>query len=180
MVFPIAAANFLFSRRSIEQKVVMGIASLLIVAALLLTAAPNGWLGWLASVIVLLIYIINRGGKKSRWLMVGVGLLGLLLIAALIGLLAGSDTGRDFISAERQSRAVLWRSAWQIARGNVLLGAGPGMFRWLYPAQRTLQGVLDSTQNEYLNVLTEYGVLGFGLMLWVLVAFVMGATQILS
>ena len=56
LVFPIAAANFLFSRRSFEQKVVMGIASLLIIAALLLTEAPNGWLGWLASVIVLLVY----------------------------------------------------------------------------------------------------------------------------
>jgi hypothetical protein len=180
MVFPIAAANFLFSRRSFEQKVVMGIACLLVAAALLLTAAPNGWLGWLASIIILLVYIIKRGGKKSRWLMVGVGLLGLLLIAALIGLLARSDTGRDFISAAGQSRAILWRSAWEIARGNVLLGAGPGMFRWLYPAQRTLQGLLDSAQNEYLNVFTEYGVIGFALTLWVLAAFVMGATQILS
>lgn len=158
----------------------MGIACLLIVAALLLTTAPNGWLGWLASVIVLLVYIIKRGGKKSRWLMVGVGLLGLVLIVALIGLLAGSDTGRDFISTERQSRAILWRPAWEIARGNVLLGVGPGMFRWLYPAQRTLQGVVDSTQNEYLNVLTEYGILGLALALWALAAFVMSATQILS
>ncbi len=180
MVFPIAAANFLFSRRSLEQKVVMGVACLLIVAALLLTAATNGWLGGLASVIVLLIYIIKRGGKKSRWLMVGVGLLGLLLIVALIGLLAGSETGRDFISSERQSRAILWRSAWEIGRDNVLLGAGPGMFRWLYPAQRTLQGVVDSTQNEYLNMFTEYGLIGLALMLWALAAFVMAATQILS
>jgi hypothetical protein len=180
MVFPIAAANFLFSRRSLEQKVVMGIACLLIVAALLLTAAPNGWLGWLASVIVLLIYIIKRGGKKSRWLMVGVGLLGLLLIIALIGLLTGNGTGRDFITTERQSRAILWRSAGEIARDNVLLGAGPGMFRWLYPAQRTLQGVVDSTQNEYLNMFTEYGLIGLTLALWALAAFVMGATQILS
>jgi len=180
MVFPITAANFLFSRRSFEQKVVMVIACLLMVAALLLTAAPNGWLGWLASVIVLLVYIIKRGGKKSGWLMIGVGMLGLLLIAALIGLLAGSDAGRGFTSAETQSRAILWRSAWEIARGNVLLGAGPGMFRWLYPAQRTLSGVLDSAQNEYLNVFTEYGVIGFLLVLWVLAAFVVGATQILS
>jgi hypothetical protein len=180
MIFPIAAANFLFSRRSFNQKVVMGIACLLIIAALLFTAAPNGWLGWLASVVVLLVYIIKRGGKKSRWLMIGAGLLGLLLIVALIGLLAGSDAGRGFGPGETQSRAVLWRSAWEIARGNVLLGAGPGMFRWLYPAQRVLPGVVDSTQNEYLNVFTEYGVIGLGLVLWVLVVFVVDAIRILS
>jgi len=74
----------------------------------------------------------------------------------------------------------LWRNAWEIARGNVLIGAGPGMFRWLYPTQRALQGVLDSAQNEYLNVFAEYGVIGLALVLWVLAAFVMGATRILS
>ena len=180
MVFPIAAANFLFSRRSFEQKVVMMIACLLVITALLLTAAPNGLLGWLASVIVLLVYVIKRGGKKSRWLMIGVGLLGLLLIAVLIGLLAGTDAGRGFTSSGTQSRAILWRSAWEISRGNVLLGAGPGMLRWLYPAQRTLPGVLDSTQNAYLNVFTEYGVIGVVMVFWVLVVFVVGATRILS
>src|SRR6266404_6891047 len=158
MVFPIAAANFLFSRRSFEQKVVMGIACLLIVSALLLTAASNGWLGWLASVIVLLVYIIKRGGKKSRWLMVGVGLLGLLLFAAVVSLLAAGGAGRALAPDEGQYRAALWRGAWQMARRNALLGAGPGMFRWLYPAQRALQGMFDSAQNEYLNVFAEYGV----------------------
>ena len=180
LIFPIAAANFLFSRRDFQQKVVMAIACLLIIAALLLTAAPNGWLGWLASVIVLLVYVIKRGGKKSRWLMVGAGLLGLLLIAALIGLLAGSEAGRGFSSVEKGSQAVLWRGAWRVAHGNVLLGVGPGMFRWLYPTQRTLPGVFDTAQNEYLNVFAEYGLIGLAVALWVLGAFVVGATQILS
>jgi tetratricopeptide (TPR) repeat protein len=180
MVFSIAAANFLFSRRRYGHKVVMLIACLLIAAALLLTGAPNGWIGWLASIIILLVYVAKRGGKKSRWLIIGVGLLGLFLFAALMVLLIGSDGGRGFATLETQSRSIPWRSAWEIARSNVLLGAGPGMFRWLYPAQRTLPGVLDSAQNEYLNVFTEYGAIGLLLALWVLVAFVTGATQILS
>ena len=54
------------------------------------------------------------------------------------------------------------------------------MFRWLYPAQRTVQGLVDTPGNEYLGALTEYGVIGFALALWVLVAFVIGAAQILS
>jgi uncharacterized membrane protein YjdF len=69
MVFPIAAANSLFSRRSFEQRLAMAAACLVMGAALLLAASPNGWLGCLASVIVLLIYVVKRCGVargKSR------------------------------------------------------------------------------------------------------------------
>ena len=180
MVFPIAAANFLFSRRSYEHKLMMGIASLLMVAALLLTATPNGWLGGLAAVIVLLVYVGKRGGRKSRWLMVGVGLLAVLLLVTLIAVLAGSEAGRRFTSDEGQYRTMLWRSAWQIGRDNLLLGVGPGMFRWLYPARRTFQGVFDTAQNGYLDVFAAYGVVGLALVIGALVAFVVGATQIVS
>src|SRR5207249_2567283 len=88
--------------------------------------------------------------------------------------------GRALAPDEGQYRAALWRGAWQMARSSTLLGAGPGMFRWLYPAQRTVQGVVDAPGNEYLGALTEYGVIGCALALWVLVAFVIGAVQILS
>jgi len=180
MVFPIAAATFLFSRRRFEQKVAIAIACLLMGTALLLIAAPNGLLGWLASMIVLLVYIIKRGSKKSRWLMVGVGLLGLLLVAALISLLASGASERGFPTTEREYRGALWRAAWQMARGNLLLGAGPGMFRWLYPSYRTVQGVMDTPDNEYGSVFSECGVIGCVLVVWVLLAFVIAAIQILS
>lgn len=180
MVFPIAAANFLFSRRSFGQRVAMAAACLVMGAAVLFAAAPNGWLGWLASVIVLLIYVVKRGGKKSRWLMVGVGLLGFFLVAAVVSLLGAGRAGHALAADEGQHRAALWRSAWHIAHGSTWLGVGPGMFRWLYPAQRTVQGMVDTPGNEYLSALTEYGVIGCALALWVLVAFVIGAAQILS
>jgi hypothetical protein len=180
MVFPIAAATFLFSRRRFEEKIAIAIACLLMGAALLLIAAPNGWLGWLASMIVLLVYIIKRGSKKSRWLTVGVGLLGLLLVAALIGFLASGASERGFPSTEHQYRGTLWHAAWQMGRGNLLLGAGPGMFRWLYPSYRTVQGVMDTPDSEYGSVFTECGAIGCVLVVWVLVAFVTATTQILS
>jgi len=180
MVFPIAAATFLFSRRRFEQKLAIAIACLLMGAALLLVATPNGWLGWLAGMIVLLVYIIKRNSKKSRWLMVGVGLLGLLLVAVLISLLTSGASERGYPTTEHQYRGALWHAAWQMARSNLLLGAGPGMFRWLYPAYRTMQGVMDTPDNEYGCVFTECGVIGCVLVVWVLVAFVIAAIQILS
>jgi hypothetical protein len=180
MVFPIGAATFLFSRRGFEQKLASAIACLLMGTALVLIAAPNGWLGCLASMIILLVYLIKRGSKKSRWLMVGVGLLGLLLVAALIGVLASGSSGGSLAATEHQDRWALWRASWEMVRGNLLLGVGPGMFRWLYPAHRTLQGVVDTPGNEYCSIFAECGLVGCALVVWVVVAFVIATIQILS
>jgi hypothetical protein len=180
MVFPIGVATFLFSRRRFEQRVAIGLVCLLMGAALLLSAAPNGWLGWSAGMIVLLVYVIRRGGKKSRWLMIGVGMLGLLLLAALIGIVASGSSAGVLGATERQDRWALWRAAWPMIRGNWFLGIGPGMFRWLYPAHRTLQGVVDTPDSEYWAVFAECGLVGFVLVAWALVAFVTATVQILS
>ncbi|HTS16804.1 MAG TPA: O-antigen ligase family protein [Verrucomicrobiae bacterium] len=180
MVFPVGAATFLFSRRTFEQKVVIAVGSLVMGAALLLIDTPNGWLGWLASMIVLLIYIGKRGGKRSRWLVVGVALLGLLLLATLIGILAAGGTVKGSGAIPSGSPSELWHTAWQMARARLFLGIGPGMFQWLYPAHRTMQGVVDTPGNEYGSVFVEFGLIGLGLIAWTLVAFVVAAVHILS
>jgi len=180
MVFPIAAATFLFSRRAAEEKAVIGIASLLMGTALLLIAAPNGWLGWLASMIVLLVYIIKRGGKRSRWLTVGVGLLGLLLLAALVAILTSGPPQRASSAMEPPYRPALWQAAWQMMRVHWLLGVGPGMFPWLYPLHRTMQGAVDTPESEYWSVLAECGLIGLALVAWVVVAFVVATVHMLS
>ena len=71
MIVPLAAANFLFSRRSFIQKVGLFFASLLMSAGLLLSFSTGMWLGWLASLIVLAVYVVRRRGSKFRWAVIG-------------------------------------------------------------------------------------------------------------
>src|SRR5439155_2040929 len=71
MTFGVAAANFLFSRRSLAQKVVLAFACLIMCGAMLVTVTHVYWLGWLAAVMVLTAYVMRKRGYKFRWLVVG-------------------------------------------------------------------------------------------------------------
>lgn len=179
MAFSIAAANFLFSRRSPAQKIALFFGCVVMGAGLLLALAPSGWLGWLTALIVLGVYVIRKRGKKFRWLMVGAALMGLVLIVTLLSAHALRAPQPGAPAAAEPPQLALWRSAWQIGRANLWLGAGPGMFQWLYPAHRTLQGQPVHAGNEYLNLFAEYGLVGCLLVAWIGVGFILGTVQIL-
>jgi tetratricopeptide (TPR) repeat protein len=76
--------------------------------------------------------------------------------------------------------APLWRQALTLGKRNFLLGAGPGMFEWLYPTVRGWQARADHTGNQYFNIFAEYGLAGCALLLWVITSFVIAVLQILD
>jgi O-antigen ligase len=64
-----------------------------------------------------------------------------------------------------RSRPVMWRAAWEICRGHPLLGGGAGSYGVLFERHRPEHEQKDPqwTHNDYLNTLSDYGVVGFGL-----------------
>jgi O-antigen ligase len=179
LVFPLVLANFLFSRRRFAHKLVLFFSGLLIVAGLLLSFADGAWLGWLASLFVLAVYIIRRRGSKFRWAVIGGSVLGVVIVVALMGLQIVRQRAPGKGPETVQYRLPLWRSAWTVARQSPLLGVGPGMFQWQFPSQRTLQQQPGDANNEYLNLFAEYGLIGALLVVWALVAFTVSTVRIL-
>jgi putative inorganic carbon (HCO3(-)) transporter len=180
LVFPLAAANFLFSRRTFREKVGLFFACLVMSAAVLLSFSRGGWLGWFAALLVLAVYVVRRRGNKFRWAVIGGGALGIIVIAALIGIQSMREQPLGIGPETELYQLPQWRSAVEIGRRNPWLGSGPSMYKWLYPSLRTLQGQPDYASNEYLNLFADYGLIGCGLILWVTVAFVPAAIQILE
>jgi tetratricopeptide (TPR) repeat protein len=181
MAFPVAAANFVFSRRGPRQKLALLIGCVVMGAGLLCSFAPSGWLGWAAGLIVLGAYAIRRRGRKFRWLVVAAAVMGAVMIAALAAAYALREPRAGAVAhpLAEPYRWPLWRSAFEIARNNIWLGAGPGMFRWLYPAHRTLQGEASHAGSEYLTLFAEGGLLGCVLAFWTAAAFIVATLQIL-
>ncbi|MBL9213150.1 MAG: O-antigen ligase family protein [Opitutaceae bacterium] len=73
------------------------------------------------------------------------------------------------------SRPILWRGAWELWRAEPVLGTGAGSFNVLFERHRPA-GFVDEPQwahNEYLNTLSDYGLVGLSLTLgaaiWVIV-----------
>lgn len=180
LLFPLAVANSLFSRRSFREKLALFFACLVMSAAMLLSFSRGGWLGWCAALLVIGVYLIRRRGNKFRWAVVGGGMLGIIVIAALVVLHSTREQPVGLGPESETDQPPLWRSAIEIGRRNLWLGAGPGMYQWHYPSVRTLQARPDHAANEYLNIFADYGVVGCILILWIIIAFIPAAIQILD
>ncbi len=179
LAFPLTAASFLFSRRSLKHKIGLAFACLLMSAGLLLSFANGAWLGWLASLMVLAVYVIRKRGSKLRWAVVGGSTAGLLIVMALISLQIVRQHTYGLQRDQTMDPLRLWKSAVAVGRENVLLGVGPGMFRWHFPQHRTMQAQPFDAGSEYLNIFAEYGVIGCVLLIWLAVAFIIAVVRIL-
>jgi tetratricopeptide (TPR) repeat protein len=203
LIFPLAAANFLFSRRRFNEKAASAFACVLMAAAMMLSFAYTHWIGWLASVLVLAIYVIRRSDKKIRWLLIGSSVVVVVVTVSIITAYAlrhstTSTTDEDSKSLDQEvlqalpdepsapsklSEAPLsppWKTAILMGQRNLWIGNGPRMFEWLYPFYRTTQRQPQTANNEYLTVFAEYGLVGCLLFAWVIFAFVLAVIQILN
>ncbi len=180
LIFPLVAATVLFSRRTYRVRLVFLILSLALGATLLMIATPTAWIGGLATVLVLVLYLIRSRSEKRRWLLIGGVMLTGMIAAALIGLRAVQSPMLPAQPTTAVSRLPLWQSAVAIGKSHLILGGGPGMFPWLYRDHRTLQGQPVSVGNEYLQSFAEYGLVGCALLLWVVIAFVVEVAHILA
>jgi len=183
MVFPVAAAMFLFSRRSMTEKIFYAFAALILLAGMVATGNLHHWLGWLASAAVLGVYLLRKGGWKFHRVLIGAGLV--LAVAAISWLavlrIEGIAPPRSMFDSEPASPAVpLWRTAVTMAVRNPLIGIGPGMFPWRYPEVRSQQGTPAVAGSDAFTFLAEYGVIGALLLFSAVVAFCIAAVQILN
>jgi len=183
MVFPIAAATFLFSRRSMAEKVFCVFVALVLLAGMVATGDWWHWFSWLASAMVLGVYLLRKRGWKFHRVLIGTGMAlavaGISLLAVLR--LEGIAPSRSMFSAASSASTVpLWRSAVTMAVRNPLIGVGPGMFPWRYPEFRGQQGSPIAAGSDCFTFLAEYGVIGVLLTLAVVVGFCVAAVQILN
>lgn len=85
--------------------------------------------------------------------------------------LAASQSSSD--KSGYGGRAELWRDSWEIFRANPLTGAGLGSFETalpIYNQSRNLGMVASQSHNDYLQTLTDAGLIGGLLVIWFLLA----------
>lgn len=117
-----------------------------------------------------------------KWKFPGRGKTTFLFISVCI-LLATSWFGWDIILSEfnkgfdqegnlSDGRLTLWSDTLEIIKNFPALGAGFGSFLFIYPLYKTISGSLiyNHAHNDYLELLTDGGVLGFVLAAWFVLA----------
>ena len=175
MLLPLGLAYTLTSRLKPVAKVLLGYASLVILAGIAVTISRGTYVSTGVAMLLFFGVLIVRRTYRLPSLVLLVVLLGagayvlprsFPVQARLKPLLEG--TGR----IEDDTRFLLWRAAVQVWQENVWWGVGPGhydyRFRQFRPAEVQMRP--GWAHNDYLNALAEWGIVGTALVAsaWVL------------
>jgi tetratricopeptide (TPR) repeat protein len=151
----------------IAWRLLFGGLTLMLAGGLVLTISRGAWLGL---ILALAAWPLLAKGRNWMWRLGGaVAVLGVLLAAvATLYFTAPLVKARlDALvrDAGENSRPIMWRGAWQIFREHPGLGGGAGSFNVLFEKHRPeyFQDEPQWAHNDYLNTLSDYGVVGFTL-----------------
>ncbi len=162
-----ACLVMLWSRTaSLVLRAAAGAGAALFLFALILTGSRGGWIS-----LTLALALWPLLGRGHWWKKVtGVVAVGVLAVVAFAALYRFSAEARGrmqpFLDGQfESSRPIIWRVGLHIWREHPWLGAGAGSYNVLFDQYRP-RGFLNEPQwahNDYLNTLSDYGVVGFAL-----------------
>lgn len=180
MILPLGIAYTLVSRLKATSKVFAGYASLAILAGIAVTGSRGSWLAAATALVALFVALLFHRTYRLPALV--------MLITTLGG---GIYFGAKSLSLHTRfqelqspsgelgddSRFALWHAATQLWHENIWWGIGPGHFDARFGKYRpqVAQASPDRVHNDYLNTLTDWGLVGAILVAAALVLLVLGA-----
>ena len=145
---------------------------ILMVGALFISSSRGGIIGFLGSVVFLLSIMIKKE-KRSRNIAIIVGFLicafSFLIWMGIKPLLEEfssiQDISKDY---DIQYRFQNWKDSNRLIQDFPIFGAGLETFSTIFPQYKTigLQYYYLHLENDYLQLLCEMGIVGFGILLW--------------
>lgn len=166
MILPLSVALTLTGRFEAMMKIFLTYASIVIFAGICVTVSRGGWLASGVALVALFAWLLREQDYWRR---------GLIVLATFLVLFIGffwkADVGperRERIEVARQVEDVrfqLWKPAFAMWKDHWLTGVGPAhfdsVFRAYRPATPLLQARPERVHNDYLNTLTDWGLVGF-------------------
>ncbi len=181
MLLPFCLVLILIPKAGLFLRILSGYSFLMFLPALFLTESRAGWLGSITAVGVTICLLALRKSKKLFLLLILlVPLCSTLLLAGawrysetfqrrmqpVVTFLEGQAEG-GVGSESRDFRPQTWMDTIDMIKERPITGFGPASYRYAFPEHRTrFKGhriVTGHPHNEYLEVASEYGLIGFGL-----------------
>jgi O-antigen ligase len=153
-------------------KLLVGISAAVMAIAVPFTSSRGGVISYIAMLSVVVLAWFYREERRENWLPVVAGgpLLGLIVIGTVLYLGGESSMLRGFgveNAAEDISsgRFHFWTVAWKIFLAHPVIGAGLDAFGVAFTRFDTRSGLfrVEQAHNEYLQMLADGGIVGFGL-----------------
>ena len=145
----------------------------IMVPALVMTASRGAILSLTAALIVGSFLQIRRW-NMSVPLIRNTALLSGVIVLSLAWLGTGSLVEKFEKVGIESDRADLRDISYRMVKDNPVVGTGVGTYRWAFPVykdERFGSGFYEHAHNDYLEILGEQGVIGFGLFLCAIIMF---------
>jgi O-antigen ligase/predicted Zn-dependent protease len=191
LIFPIALAGALFrtsllSNRLAEGfRIFSGFTAIVIFTGILLSLSRSGWASALLGIGVFFWFCPWRGADSAPRLAKSGGFsvarvsLAVLCLLLIVGLTFVGPGGREQVDSRLEEtvmqdagvseRVSLWRDSLAMVQDFPLFGVGLGSWPDLFPRYRRgpwANEFYREAHNDYLELLTETGIVGFGLLAW--------------
>lgn len=160
-----------------KERIAAGVAAAVMTGTIFLCGSRGGMLAILVEFAVLGVIVARQ--KRGIRVAAGVGAFAIVLLTLLTWLGGKELTARvTSISSETRSeitggiRITIDRDGLRMFREKPALGWGLGTFPVVYPQFRTFYTnfFVNQAHDDYLQLLVETGLVGFGIMIWFLIA----------
>ncbi|MDD5595520.1 MAG: O-antigen ligase family protein, partial [Candidatus Omnitrophica bacterium] len=154
-----------------QKRVIFSFIAIIMIFTLFLSLSRAGLLSFFISLLVMFCLLRLRKTIRKKTVLI----VALVIFAFLFMFIAGADPfltristlfNKETISIE--NRWVIWKDTLKIIYDFPLFGSGLGTFKSIYPMYKTLTGqaVVNQAHNDLLQLISETGILGTGLILW--------------
>jgi O-antigen ligase len=167
-----------------KERLAASIATAIMTGTVFLSGSRGGMLAILTEFTLLAILMTRQ--KRGVRTAVGVGVSAIVLLS-LLTWLGGKELTTRVFSIGRETRTEISggmrlsidHDALTMFRRKPLLGWGLGAFPVVYPQFRSFYTnfFVNEAHNDYLQLLTETGIVGFGVMIWFLVVLYRSASR---
>lgn len=181
LILPLAMAQIFVGRASAVSKVLYAYSSLMMMGGIAVTMSRGGWVATSLGLLGMFSWLAWR----RRELRIPVAIAVVLLMTAGGLFLDRSDKARARIENVNRDgnmdsgmgRPLFWKPAFAMWRDHALFGVGPAQFDVRFPQYRTPRNQINPgwVHNEYLNLLTDYGIVGVALIGAALAALAWGS-----
>lgn len=173
LLLPLSLVPLVLGRVRRERWAVIGLFSILPIAALFLSASRGGIASFAVQLTLLALVTIRSGAILGKHLLAGGTIL--LLALTVVSWLGVSRILQRFSSLQllevtEGKRASMRRDSWHIFLHHPIVGTGLGTLQIVYPGYETLYDgkVVNHAHNDYLEALAETGILGGFCCAWFL------------
>jgi len=153
----------LFSRQKTNVYLLLGFSVVLVALSVFLTLSRSGIISLCGSIIVFVLLLLGKGKRDKSSLLIIIMFLIIILSVSWFGwgiIIERFESARDI-----KYRIEIWEDSLRIIREFPLTGAGFGTFFYIFPAYQSFSGqrvgwkIIDHAHNDYVELLTEGGVL---------------------